>query len=97
MRLRRNISKFQEGGAMPMEDPAMAEGQTMTEGPAPQGGGDPIEELIMAAMQAVETQDCEVALGVCQVLAELAMQQGGGDAPQEPQFAKQGAKLVRRR
>ena len=96
MRLTR---KFQEGGAMPMDGGMpMDEGMPM-EG-APQGG-DPVEELVMVAQQALEAQDCEAAMAVCSVVAELGAQQGMGGAPapapEEPQFAKQGGRLIRRR
>lgn len=67
MRLK-NIGKFQEGGAMPPQDPAMA-----------QGGGDPMQEILMGCQQAVETQDCQIALQVCQIMLEMA----GGGAPAE--------------
>lgn len=88
--------KFQEGGAMPPQGtPA-----------APQGGEDPTAMLIQGAQQAVESQDCQVALQVCQMLLELA---GGGGAPAggAPQEAapapaegepvyRRGGRLVRR-
>ena len=90
----KNIGKFQEGGAMPPQDPAVA-----------QGGGDPMQEILMGCQQAVETQDCQIALQVCQVMLEMA---GGGAAPAEAAPApapaeatsepvyKQGGILVRR-
>ena len=93
MRLK-NIGKFQEGGAMPPQDPAAA-----------QGGGDPMQEILMGCQQAVETQDCQIALQVCQIMLELA---GGGAAPAEaapapmPEEAqgepvyRRGGRLVRR-
>ena len=65
----KNIGKFQEGGAMSPQDPATA-----------QGGGDPMQEILMGCQQAVETQDCQIALQVCQVMLEMA---GGGAAPAE--------------
>lgn len=66
----KNINKFQEGGAMPPQ------------GPAPtQGGGDPMQEILMGCQQAIETQDCQVALQVCQVLLEMA---GGAPAEAAP-------------
>ena len=65
----KNIGKFQEGGVMPPQDPAAA-----------QGGGDPMQEILMGCQQAVETQDCQVALQVCQVMLEMA---GGAAAPAE--------------
>ena len=58
--------KFQAGGPM-------------TAGaPAPQGE-DPMMVLLQGAAQAVQTQDCEIAMQVCQMLMELA----GGGAPAE--------------
>ena len=63
----KNIGKFQEGGAMPPQNPA-------------QGGGDPMQEILMGCQQAVETQDCQIALQVCQVMLEMA---GGAAAPAE--------------
>ena len=65
----KNIGKFQEGGATPPQDPA-----------AQPGGGDPMQEILMGCQQAVETQDCQIALQVCQVMLEMA---GGGAAPAE--------------
>lgn len=66
----KNVKFFQEGGAMtPQEE-------------MPQGGGDPMQEILMACQQAVETQDCQIALQVCQTFLEMLS--GGGAAP-EPQ------------
>lgn len=90
----KNIGRFQEGGAMPPQDPAMA-----------QGGGDPMEQILMGCQQAVETQDCQIALQVCQIMLEMA---GGGAAPAEAAPApapveaqgepvyRRGGQLVRR-
>lgn len=82
--------KFQEGGAMeeaPVEQ---------TPEQAPEGAGqDPMVQLIQAAAQAVQAQDCNIAMQVCQVLVQLA-QGGGQEAPaEEPTYAKRGGKLVR--
>ena len=66
MRLK-NIGKFQEGGAMPPQDPAAA-----------QGSQDPMAMLLEGANQALQTQDCHIALQVCQALAEMA---GAGTQP----------------
>lgn len=89
------IGKFQEGGAMPPQSGA----------PAPQGGEDPMAMLMQGAQQALEGQDCQVAMQVCQMLLELA---GGGAAPGaapeeaapapaegEPVY-RRGGRLVRR-
>ena len=90
----KNIGKFQEGGAMPPQG-----------APASQGGGDPMQEILMACQQALETQDCQMAMQVCQVMLEMA---GGGaapaeaapaPAPAEPQgepVYRKGGQLVRR-
>lgn len=90
----KNISKFQQGGPMPPQGPAPA-----------QGGGDPMQEILMGCQQAVETQDCQIALQVCQVLLEMA---GGAPAEAAPAPApapaeaqgepvyRTGGKLVRR-
>lgn len=88
--------KYQEGGPMPAGAPA----------PGPQGGEDPMVMLMQGAQQAIQAQDCEVAMQVCQMLLELA---GGGGAPAGPVPAeaapapaegepvyRRGGKLLRR-
>ena len=88
-------NKFQEGGAMPAGAPAAA----------PQGGEDPMAMLLQGAQQAVQSQDCQIAMQVCQMLLELA----GGGAPAEAAPAeaapapaegepvyRRGGKLLRR-
>lgn len=90
----KSLLKFQEGGEMP------AEGAPVEEAPAApeQGGGDPMEQLIQAAAQAVQTQDAQLALQVCQAIVEMAG--GGAAAPaQAPEGAapvyKKGGKFVK--
>mgnify|MGYP000209878963 FL=1 len=74
--------------------------------PAPQGGEGPTAMLLQGAQQAVQGQDCEMAMQVCQMLIEAL---GGGGSPQEaaPQEAapapaegepvyRRGGRLVRR-
>lgn len=63
----KNAKFLQEGGPMPQG------------GPAPEQGQDPMAMLMQGAQQALQAQDCEVAMQVCQMLLELA----GGGAPQE--------------
>lgn len=98
----KNIRKFQEGGPMP-EDPAMAEGAPMEEAPmeegAPQGGGDPLMQIAEMAMQALQSQDCNMAMQVCQAFIQLVQQAQGGGAPAEPQgepVFRRGGKLAYR-
>lgn len=103
MRIQSKIQRFQQGGAAPApQDPAAggmpAEGAPM-EGGAPAGApeGDPADQILQVAAQAVQTGNCEAALAVCQALMQAA--QGGmglGEAPQEePTFARNGSKLKR--
>ena len=63
-------NKFQAGGPMPAGAPAQA----------PQGGEDPTAMLLQAAQQAIQGQDCQMAMQVCQMLIEAL---GGGGGPQE--------------
>ena len=96
MKLGKNLKFLQEGGAMPAGAPAAV----------PQGGEDPMAMLMQGAQQAVEAQDCQIAMQVCQMLLELA---GGGGAPAEAAPAeaapapaegepvyRRGGRLVRR-
>ena len=89
-------NKFQAGGPMPAGAPDQA----------PQGGEDPTAMLLQAAQQAIQGQDCQIAMQVCQMLIEAL---GGGGSPQEaaPQEAapapaegepvyRRGGRLVRR-
>lgn len=63
-----------EGGMDPMGGAAPAQGGA----PAPeQGGGDPIMQLAEVAMQALETQDCQAAMAVCEAFISMIQPQGG--------------------
>lgn len=102
-----NFRKFQEGGAMeaPVEAPVAQEAPV--EGAAPeapaQGGGDPMQmlmQLAQMAAQALQTQDANMAMEVCNGLVEfIQIIQGQGQAPQEapaePVY-KRGGALVKR-
>lgn len=90
------VPKFQEGGAMPAEAPVE---EAPTEGaPAPEEqGGDPMQQLLQVAAQALQAQDCQAAMAVCEALMQLA--QGGApaeEAPAEQPVYKMGGKLSRR-
>lgn len=91
------IKKYQEGGAAPMPAEAAA---APAQAPAPQGQ-DPIMMIAQAAMQALETQDCNIAMQVCE--AFIGLIQGGQEAPAEvgapveqPVF-KKGGKLMKKK
>ena len=74
----RLVKFLQEGGQMAAET---APAETA---PAPEAGGSPEEQILQAAAQAVQTQDAQLALQVCQALVEMA---GGGmeEAPAAPE------------
>lgn len=89
-----NARKFQMGG--PVEAGAPAE-EAPVEGAAPAPGGeDPLAQILQVAAQAVQTQNCEAAMAVCQALLQIAQGGAQGGAPaEEPTFARNGARLVR--
>lgn len=87
--------KYQEGGPMPVAAPAAA----------PAGGEDPMAMLMQGAQQALQTQDCQIAMQVCQMLLELAGSGAqAGPAPEEAAPApvegepvyRRGGRLLRR-
>lgn len=86
------VPKFQEGGPMPEEAPV--EEAPVEEAPAQ--GGDPMQQLLEVAAQALQAQDCQAAMAVCQALIQLA--QGGApqEVPEEAPVYKMGGKLSRR-
>lgn len=91
------IQKFQEGGAMPAE--AAPEAAPMEAAPAeeaPQGGGDPVMELAQMAMQALQGQDCEAAMAVCEGFVQLVQEMAGGGAAGAPGAAPEGEPVYRR-
>lgn len=95
----RNIRKHQAGGEIaPAEEPMAPEGGAPEAAPADGAGQDPMMMLAEAAAQALQAQDCQIAMQVCQGLVALVQQMGGG-APQEPQgepVFKKGGVLLRR-
>lgn len=90
------IKKFQEGGAMPAEGTPVK--QTPESGAPVEGGGeDPLMQLAQAAMQALQSQDCQMAMQVCQTFVQM-IQQAQGGAPEQPQgepIYRRGGKLLR--
>lgn len=102
MKLHNKITKFQEGGAMPPQGapqgaPAGPEGAAP--GAPAEGGQDPVAQLVQMAQEALQSDNCEAALAVCDgLLTMLSQGQGGGAAPAEqgaPVYQK-GGKIVRR-
>lgn len=95
----KQIKRFQMGGEMAPEEVVTEETVTEevpTEAPEQQ---DPMMMLAQASMQALQNQDCNMAMQVCQAFLQLIQQAQQQAAPVnqgEPVFAKNGAKLVRR-
>ena len=84
------VAKFQEGGEMPAGAPA--EQPATPEGAAPAEGGDPTEQILMACQQALETQDCNLAMQVLQALVQML----GGGAPEGPAAPEGQAPVFRK-
>ena len=64
-KLEKEVKKFQEGGAMPAEGAAPAESAPVESAPAgPEAGGDPMQQILQAAAQAVQNNDGQLALQV---------------------------------
>lgn len=90
----KSFVKFMQEGGMAPEAPAPEAAPAKEQ--APEQGGDPLMQIVQAAAQAVQTQDAQLALQVCQALIELA---GAGSEPaptapegQQPVY-KKGGKL----
>lgn len=98
-----SVRKHQMGG--PVEQSQAAPAQEIQG--APQGqeqpaeggeGQDPIQVLAEMSAQALQNQDCQAAMQVCQAFLEIVQQMQGG-APEEPQgepVFRKGGVLVRR-
>ena len=97
MKIQSKISRFQQGGAAPVPQDPAAGGAPAEVAPEGAQAGNPTEQILQVAAQAVQTGNCEAALAVCRTFVSSA--QGGmgpGEAPQEePTFARNGSKLRR--
>lgn len=105
------IRKFQVGGAMPegapmepgMEGAPMEPGMEpgMEGAPAEGQGGDPVMQIVEMAAQALQTQDPNMAMAVCEGLISLVQGAGGGapapgGAPAEPVMMRKGGKVCKK-
>lgn len=95
---KKSVQKFQQGGPVAPEAPMPAE--EMPAEAAPEGGMEenPLVMLGEGAMQALQNQDCQTAMQVCQGLVQI-LQQMQEPAPQEPAgepVFKKGGVLLRR-
>ena len=94
------VQKFQMGGPMQSaEEPTQTGGAPVQEqAPEQEMEQDPIAMLAQMSAQAIQSQDCQMAMQVCQAFLEI-MQQMQGSAPEEPQgepVFRKGGVLVRR-
>ena len=90
------IKKFQAGGAAPAPDPSAQGGAPAPDpsqggdpsaqgGDPSQGGGqDPVAQLVQLAQQALQGQDCQAAMAVCDGLLSLIQSQQGGGQGGDP-------------
>lgn len=88
-----HVKKFQEGG--PIEDTSAQEQVPVQQEPQQQN---PLEMVAQLAVQALQNQDCNAAMQVCQSFLEI-IQQMQGEAPAEPQgepVFRKGGILTRR-
>lgn len=88
--------KFQEGGAvMPEEGAGAAPQETMpAEGAPEQSGNDPLMQLAQMSAQAIQAQDCQMAMQVCEAFIQLIQQAQGGGAPQGQPVYRKGGKFI---
>lgn len=94
MEIKVNNKKFakflQEGGVAPEAAPVEEAA------PAPeQGGGSPEEQLVMACQQALNNQDCQLAMQVCQAVLQMLGGGGAQEAPEQQPVYRKGGRLSR--
>lgn len=93
------VKKFQDGGVVAPETQGAVAPQ---EGAAPapeQGGEDPLMQIAQMAAQALQTQDCQAAMQVCDAFMQIVQQAQGGapqEAPQGEPVYRRGGTLVKR-
>lgn len=91
------IQRFQQGGAAPVQDPAMA-AQAQ-----PQQSGDPLMEIAQIFMQGLQTQNCEMLAQGAQAFLMLLQQAQGAEQqapvgqPQGEPVFKKGGKICKRK
>ena len=87
------IGKFQEGGAMPSNEPAPAQEAPVQEAPA-NAGGDQLQQIAaqLAQMLLEQVGDPAIAAQILQMALEMVSQTAPAPAPG---FARMGGRLVR--
>lgn len=95
---KKSVQKFQQGGPVTPEEQMPEEGMPAEGAPQAAPQDNPLIALAEAAMQGLQTQDCQIMAQVCQGLLEI-VQQMQEPAPQEPAgepVFKKGGVLLRR-
>lgn len=88
------FKKFQQGGEMPMaEEQPQVQEQSQAQ---PQENQDPLMMLAEMAAQALQSQDCNVAMQVCQGFIEVLQSAQQGAAPETEPVYRKGGILVKR-
>lgn len=106
MKLSNKIYRFQEGGPMPAEDPAMAQGAPVEEAPAevaPQGGEQDamMQQIQQMAMEVIQQMGPDAAAMLAQAIMEalqgaVAPAEAPMPAPEEqPVYQRNGGKVHR--
>ena len=92
------VAPEQGGAPMPGGVPEAGGAPVGPEGGATEGGEDSIMQLVQMAMQALQSQDPQMAMAVCDGLVQLVQGAGGapapGGAPEEPVMMRKGGKMI---
>ena len=93
------VKKFQDGGVVAPETQGAVAPQEGTALAPEQGEGDPLMQIAQLAAQALQTQDCQAAMQVCDAFMQIVQQAQGGapqEAPQGEPVYRRGGTLVKR-
>lgn len=93
-----NVQKFQQGGPVGQEAPIPEEEMPTEAAPEAAQEQNPLIMLAEASMQALQSQDCQIAMQVCQGLVQIVQQMAAPEAQApagEPVFRKGGILLRR--
>lgn len=93
------VKKFQDGGVVAPETQGAVAPQEGTAHAPEQGGEDPLMQIAQMAAQALQTQDCQAAMQVCDAFMQIVQQAQGGapqEAPQGEPVYRRGGTLVKR-
>lgn len=95
---KKSVKKFQQGGPVAPEEEMPAEEMPAEGAPEAAPQDNPLIALVEAAMQGLQSQDCQIMAQVCQGLLEIVRQMqepAPQEATGEPVF-KKGGVLLRR-